>query len=256
MKPSLPISFHSSFLVLFLPSSTTLANPLPPPANPQLDWSSELEFLSPITPNFDFLLPQQEQQQLFPLDDATTIKSNTFLLLGDNNNEPTISPAPARQHCNTLLHPRSDDGTIEPAMCPINTEETLYPVPDWDPNEAWKEYLRKYPPDVTRVRPAEEEEGEEGNRALKDESFGTGCPDPYHQDHLCCAGPAGKIGVLSLRPNDISFIEHCALCMLGIFFWCHMLPLLHLFIYFIFTSSKKENFAHPQPRKEERWVNK
>ena len=102
-------------------------------------------------------------------------------------------------------------------MCPIHTDETLYPVPDWDPNEAWKEYLRKYPPAGPRVRPTEEEEAEEKererNRALKDESIGTGCPDPYHQDHLCCAGPAGKLGVLFTRPNDISYIEHCAACM-------------------------------------------
>lgn len=95
-------------------------------------------------------------------------------------------------------------------MCPINTEETLHTVPDWDPNEAWKEYLRKYPPDGIPVRPAEEEEG---NQALKDESTGTECPDPYHQVHLCCAGPAGKTGVLGIRPNDISYIQHCASCM-------------------------------------------
>ena len=71
------------------------------------------------------------------------------------------------------------------------------------------------------MRPKEEveevEEGEaeekERNRALKDESVGTGCPDPYHQDHLCCAGPEGKLGVLLTRPNDISYIEHCAACM-------------------------------------------
>lgn len=94
-------------------------------------------------------------------------------------------------------------------MCSIDSDETLYPVPDWDPNEAWKEYIRKYPPDGTLVLPEEEE----GIQALKDESIGTECPDPYHQDHLCCAGPAGKIGILSIRPNDISFIEHCASCM-------------------------------------------
>lgn len=210
MKPFLPISFHSSFLVFFLSSSRTPANPLPPPADPQLDFSSEPEpeFLPPTTPNVDFLLPQQEQRQLFPLDDATT-NSNTFFLFEDKNDEPTTIPlSPAHHHCNTLLHPRRDDSTAEPAMCPIGTEETLYPVPDWDPSEAWKEYIRKYPPDGTLLLPAEE-----GNQALKDESIGTECPDPYHQDHLCCAGPAGKTGVLSIRPNDISYIQHCASCM-------------------------------------------
>lgn len=100
-------------------------------------------------------------------------------------------------------------------MCPIGTEETLSPVPDWDPNEAWREYLRKYPAlDGMRVYPEEEKE----TQALKDESIGTGCLDPYHQDHLCCAGPAGKTGVLNIRPNDISYIQHCLSCMLGNFF--------------------------------------
>lgn len=221
MKSFLPISSHSSFLVFFFLSLRTPANPLPPPAYPQLDFSSEAELFSLTLPNVDFLLPQQEQQQHFPLDDATT-NSNTFYLFEDKNDEPTtILPSVAHHHCNTLPHPRRDDSTAEPAMCPINTEETFYPVPDWDPNEAWKEYIRKYPPDGTLVLPAEEaEEAEEaeGNQALKDESIGTKCPDPYHQDHLCCAGPAGKIGVLSIRPNDISYIQHCASCMWGIFF--------------------------------------
>lgn len=228
MKSFRAISFQSSFLVLFLSSSRTPANPLPPPAKLQFDFSSEPEYLSPTTPKVDFLLPQQEQQQPFPLDEATT-GSNTFFLFEDINKEPTtIPPAPAHHHCNTLLHPRRYDSTAEQAMCPINTDKTLYPGPDWDPDEAWKEYIRKYPPDDTQVLPAEE-----GNQALKDESIGTECPDPYHQDHLCCAGPAGKTGVLSIRPNDISYIQHCASCMWGIFFSYHTLLLLHLFFTFI-----------------------
>lgn len=269
MKSFLPISSHSSFLVFFLSSSRTPANPLPPPANPQLDFSSEPGFISLTTPNVDFLLPQQEQQQPFPLDDATT-KSNTFFLFEDKNDEPTtILPSLAHPHCNTLLHPRRDDSAAEPAMCPIKTEEPFYPVRDWDPNEAWKEYIRKYPPDGTLVLPAEEDEG---NQALKDESIGTECPDPYHQDHLCCAGPAGKIGVLSLRPNDISYIQHCASCMWEIpfFFFRTIRYCFSIFIsisifllsFFYFYEACRNNVAHSTPhppwvlRKEEGSKNK
>lgn len=93
-------------------------------------------------------------------------------------------------------------------MCPLNAEETPYPARDWD--QEWKDHLRKYPPDDGMlVRPEEEEK----TRVMKDESTGTGCPDPFHQDHLCCAGPAGKTGVFSSRPYDVSYIQHCAICM-------------------------------------------
>ncbi len=200
MKSSLAISYISCLLFL----SSARANPLPP-ANPQLD-SSEPDF-SP-TPNLEILLPQQEQQP-FPLDATTNSNINT--LLSDDNNQPTIPPPQASsRHCNTLLHPRSDD-SAEPNMCTINTE-TSYPAPNWDPNEAWKEYLRNHPPGDSGAQAPPEAEGQE-NRVLTDESIGTGCPDPYHQDHLCCAGPAGKVGVFSSMPNDISYIQHCSACM-------------------------------------------
>lgn len=94
-------------------------------------------------------------------------------------------------------------------MCPINAEEIPYPARDWD--QDWKDYLRKSPDDGMLVRPEEEEE--ENTRVIKDESTGTGCPDPFHQDHLCCAGPAGKTGVFSSRPYDVSYIQYCAICM-------------------------------------------
>lgn len=93
-------------------------------------------------------------------------------------------------------------------MCPLNAEETPYPARDWD--QEWKDHPRKYPSDDGMlVRPEEEEK----TRTMKDESTGTGCPDPLHQDHLCCAGPAGKTGVLNSRPYDVSYIQHCAICM-------------------------------------------
>lgn len=213
MKSFLPISSISSFPVIFLSSSTALAKPLPQAANPQLDFSSEPDsYTSSLsTTNLDFLLPQRDQQQPFPLD-TTTSNSNTFLSADNNNNQPAA--AGSSHHCNSLphLHPRSDDDSTSSKsdMCPMDTEEIPYPAPNWDPTEEWAEYLREHPPDGTLVRP--EDEAEE-YRAPRDESVGTGCPDPFHQDHLCCAGPAGKTGVFNSRPNDISYIQHCAACM-------------------------------------------
>lgn len=242
MNPLLPISFISSFLVINLfssSSSTTLAKPLPPLAIPQPNFSELNSFSSPNN-DIDFLLlPKQRQrqpqeaedegqQQLSPL--GTNTNSDPLLLdlpLISENNQP--NPASYSSHCNSLrLHPRSteDSPTIittttttttattaaepdEPDMCPINTQEVPFPSPDWD--QEWKDYVRKYPPEEGElVLP---EEGPAENRAFKDESVGTGCPDPFHQDHLCCAGPPGKTGVFSIRPDDVSFVQHCAVCM-------------------------------------------
>lgn len=233
MKFFLPISFLSSFPVIFLSSSTTLASPFPPPADPQLDFSSVLDFhTSSLPTDLDFLLPQHDRQQPFPLGATTTTTTTTdsnnlppLLLSADKNNPPTTttSPTSSSHQCNTpfhLLRPRGSDGdttttTTKPDMCPMNMEEIPYPAQDWD--QAWADYLRKYPPrDGTQVRPEEEGE-EEKSPVMRDESVGTGCPDPFHQDHLCCAGPAGKTGLFSSRPYDVSYIQHCMICMWEVF---------------------------------------
>lgn len=215
-----PISFLSTFLGFSLSSTTLVANPLPqqPATPPQLDFSSEPDFFS--SPNLEFHPLQPQQQQPFPFEAATKSNTKKLLVADNNNNQPTIiHPAPgSSHHCNTL-HPRSDQPDTD--MCPINMEETSNTAPDWDPNDEWKEYLRKYPPGAadTQTHPQGVEGEEEGYRALKDESVGTGCTDRYHRYHLCCAGPAGRKGLYGIRPDDISYIQHCALCMWGSFFF-------------------------------------
>lgn len=227
MNSFLPIPFISSFLVIFLSTSlfTTLASSLLLLATPQSDFSELNSFSSPNN-NIDFLLlpkqqqqqqqeeeEEEEQQQPFPL--GATPNSNALLPLVADDDQPT--PASRNHRCSSLLlNPRSTDdspssttSTTEPNMCPINAGGAPFPAPDWD--QEWKDYLHKYPPEEgVLVLP---EEGAAENQGYKDESVGTGCPDPFHQDHLCCAGPAGKTGVFSIRPDDISFIQHCAVCM-------------------------------------------